>query len=29
MDLVNGGDLRYHLIKQNKFNEEQTSNIKN
>lgn len=25
MDLVNGGDLRYHLIRQNKFNEEQTS----
>lgn len=26
MDLVNGGDLRYHLIKQVKFTEEQTSN---
>jgi serine/threonine protein kinase len=28
MDLVSGGDLRYHLIKQTKFNEEQTSKIK-
>jgi serine/threonine protein kinase len=26
MDLVNGGDLRFHLIKNNKFTEEQTSN---
>jgi hypothetical protein len=25
MDLVNGGDLRFHLIKKTKFNEEQTS----
>lgn len=25
MDLVNGGDLRFHLIKNTKFNEEQTS----
>ena len=25
MDLLTGGDLRYHLTKQKKFNEEQTS----
>lgn len=25
MDLLSGGDLRFHLIKQNRFNEENTS----
>ena len=25
MDLINGGDLRFHLIKNNLFTEEQTS----
>lgn len=27
MDLLNGGDLRYHICKYRKFTEEQTSNI--
>ena len=27
MDLLNGGDLRYHLSKNKKFTEEQTSNL--
>ena len=26
MDLLTGGDLRYHISKYKKFNEEQTSN---
>ena len=26
MDLLNGGDLRYHICKHKKFTEEQTSN---
>lgn len=26
MDLVSGGDLRHHLVKQTKFNEQQASN---
>jgi hypothetical protein len=26
MDLLTGGDLRYHIAKQKIFNEEQTSN---
>jgi hypothetical protein len=25
MDLLNGGDLRYHICKNKKFSEEQTS----
>ena len=29
MDLLNGGDLRYHISKYRKFSEEQTSNIIN
>lgn len=29
MDLMPGGDLRYHLAKQKKFNEETTSNCAN
>ena len=28
MDLLTGGDLRYHVAKQKKFNEEQTSKKK-
>ena len=27
MDLLNGGDLRYHLSKNKNFTEEQTSNL--
>lgn len=27
MDLLNGGDLRYHISRQKKFTEEQTSKI--
>jgi hypothetical protein len=26
MDLLNGGDLRYHICKHRRFTEEQTSN---
>ena len=26
MDILNGGDLRYHICKNKKFSEEQTSN---
>lgn len=28
MDLMSGGDLRYHIARQRRFNEEQTSNYK-
>ena len=28
MDLLNGGDLRFHVTKQKSFSEEQTSKIK-
>jgi serine/threonine protein kinase len=27
MDLLTGGDLRYHICKHKKFSEEQTSNL--
>ena len=27
MDILTGGDLRYHLMKRNMFNEQQTSNL--
>jgi len=27
MDYLAGGDLRYHICKQKKFNEEQSSNL--
>lgn len=27
MDVLNGGDLRYHICKHRKFSEEQTSNL--
>lgn len=27
MDLLNGGDLRYHISRQRRFSEEQTSNV--
>jgi len=29
MDLLTGGDLRYHVSRHRKFSEVQTSNIKN
>jgi hypothetical protein len=29
MDLLTGGDLRYHISRHKKFTEEQTSNINN
>jgi len=27
MDLLNGGDLRYHISRHKRFSEEQTSNL--